>query len=400
MSQDGDHQSNVPEDFLELVKQALEHLYDFPFLQRHSLAQEMMVFKENNTETAGQILRRELVSAIEAINPGSEFFFRSSVARLFNLLQLHYIEGFTIQETANELGISTRQAYRDLKRGCEGVAEILWSKRNEMQSQEKGAIQLTSMESEVARLDLEISTARFSTLLELALRSVERLAEQHGVQVVVKAPATPVKISTNLVVAQQLLVIIFSQAIKAAKPGDIVCKITPLGDSAHIDIDYQTSVPTHELGQIALMEELSTHIGWHVAYESHAENAKISLETANTGPTILIIDDNEGLVDLLDRYLSGHACHVVSAKSGWDGLALAQDTIPDAIILDIMMPEMDGWELLQRLRAIPETAEIPVIICSVFNDPELAFSLGASLFIPKPVSRDAILDGLRELSVV
>jgi CheY-like chemotaxis protein len=65
-----------------------------------------------------------------------------------------------------------------------------------------------------------------------------------------------------------------------------------------------------------------------------------------------------------------------------------------------MMPEMDGWELLQRLRTAPQTAATPVIICSVFNDPELAYSLGASLFLPKPVKRDEVLAALCQLDIV
>jgi CheY-like chemotaxis protein len=65
-----------------------------------------------------------------------------------------------------------------------------------------------------------------------------------------------------------------------------------------------------------------------------------------------------------------------------------------------MMPEMDGWELLQRLRNHPQTADIPVVICSVINNPDLAYSLGASLFLPKPVSRDDVLEALRQLDVL
>jgi CheY-like chemotaxis protein len=65
-----------------------------------------------------------------------------------------------------------------------------------------------------------------------------------------------------------------------------------------------------------------------------------------------------------------------------------------------MMPEVDGWEVLQTLRMRPQTATTPVIICSVINDPELAYSLGASLVLPKPVSRDKVLSALRQLKVV
>ena len=102
----------------------------------------------------------------------------------------------------------------------------------------------------------------------------------------------------------------------------------------------------------------------------------------------------------MERYLTDRPCRVVAALSGREGLRLAQELQPDAIILDVMMPEMDGWELLQRLRTSPRTSNIPIIICSVFNDPELAYSLGASLFLPKPVSRDDVLGALSQLKVL
>jgi len=65
-----------------------------------------------------------------------------------------------------------------------------------------------------------------------------------------------------------------------------------------------------------------------------------------------------------------------------------------------MIPQVHGWEVLQRLRNHPETSAIPIIICSVINDPKLAYSLGASLFLPKPVNRPKILQALRELGVL
>ena len=65
-----------------------------------------------------------------------------------------------------------------------------------------------------------------------------------------------------------------------------------------------------------------------------------------------------------------------------------------------MMPGLSGWDVLQTIRTRVETKETAVIICSVFNDPELAYALGASYFISKPVSRDQILSALRQLDVV
>ena len=118
------------------------------------------------------------------------------------------------------------------------------------------------------------------------------------------------------------------------------------------------------------------------------------------GPTVLVIDDNDGLVKLVQRYLTDRDCRVIAATNGEEGLRLAQELLPDAIVLDVMMPEMDGWELLQRLRNRPQTATIPVIICSVISDPELAYSLGAALSLPKPISRRDVMDALHQLGVM
>lgn len=114
---------------------------------------------------------------------------------------------------------------------------------------------------------------------------------------------------------------------------------------------------------------------------------------------LLVIDDNESLGELLDRYLTDMPYKLITVTVADEGLRLAQDLLPDVIMLDIMMPEMDGWQLLQRLRNSPKTAHIPVIICSVFNDPELAYSLGATLFLPKPFSRENFIDALTRLEV-
>ena len=106
---------------------------------------------------------------------------------------------------------------------------------------------------------------------------------------------------------------------------------------------------------------------------------------------VLVVDDFEGLSQLLKRYLAGYRCYVVAAADGASGLGMARELQPDAVILDVMMPDMDGWEVLQRLRNHPDTQHIAVIICSVFNDPGLAHALGASSFLSKPIKREDII---------
>jgi len=388
--------SEVSETFLEEIKQALEHLYDVPFLQQHPLAQAL---PNQSGESSAQRLRRALIAAIETLNPGVEVYFRSPHARLYNLLHLHYVEGMTIQEVANELSISQRQAYRDLRRGQESVAALLWASHapSPPPNATGRAAELSSMESEVARLESRISEVEMVGIVEAAVKAVERLAQQHEIALDVRFPATPLLLSTDRIMAQQVLVNLLSLVIQRAQAGTVALHLFN-GESTAVTVRYRCQ----DSALITpIVQELIRRLGWRLVHKLDGDGGYvITLHMATGAPIILIIDDNEGLVELLDRYLTGHTCKVISANSGATGLALAESTNPDAIILDIMMPEMDGWELLQRLRANPAIENTPVIICSVFNDPELAYSLGATLFMPKPVSRDVILSALQKLGVV
>jgi CheY-like chemotaxis protein len=391
---------HVPEEFIEQIKQALEHLYDFPFLQRHPLAE---IHGHLTDEPSGHHLRRELIQAIETLNPGKSVSVRSGVARLYNLMHLHYIGGMTIQETALELGISLRQAYRDLRRGQESVSAVLWFSRRTTHEQsqlieqsEDGTI--FSLQSEVARLEAETELVNLGHLLQSAGKAVNKLALQNNVHLEIDTPSSPIVVSTNPTLAQQVFINLLSQTVQQSPAGDI-----------HVSVHSSHNQPTivkiafttdHNPAIIQPLIEhflVQLHWGQTLSYFEEDNQYVLSLTLEDEHPTVLIIDDNEGLVDLLRRYFSGYTFQVLSALTGAEGLEIARNIQPNIIIMDLMMPGMDGWELLQRLRAQPETREIPVIICSVINDPELAYSLGASKFIAKPVNKETILNALKEL---
>jgi len=397
-------ESEVPtQEFKELVKDALAHLYDFPYLQAHPLSQQSPAAPGNAGQTTGQRLRSELMAAIEQLSPGPGVPFRAVHARPYSLLQLHYIECMTIGEVAHALGISERQVYRDLRRAEDSVAAILWARRVEQRSPAaSGAAELSSFHVEMARLEPRSGPCDVGALIRQAQKAVERLASTRGVSVRCHLPEEPVLVTTDPVPALQVLINLLSLAIRHALPGEVRVQLTHASSAAVICLDFALADRRESL-PIAnqVVTELLVRLGWRINTEQRGDGAcSITISTLAEGPTVLVVDDNAGLVELLERYLTGHACRVLSASSGQQGLELARLIRPDAIVLDVMMPHMDGWELLQRLRAHALTAETPVIVCSVFDDPELAYSLGASLFLPKPIRRIDILNALRQLGVV
>jgi len=383
---------------LDQVRDALEHIYDLSYLQDHSLAHR----DSQPSELAGQRLRRNLSAAIEALNPGSAVPFLSSQARLFNLLTLHYLEGMTVQEAAYKLGISRRQATRDLRRAIENVAASLSARRPAAPSLSKGTAHLSSVHEEISRLGSRSARISLQTLICSAQNTVSSLAAQRGVTLQIMLPSQPLLISTDQMIAEQVFVNVLSQTIGRASQGPIELKADADGGQVAVTVSFYREPEAGGKQVIGLVvTQLVDRLGWAIEQiDTQEGHSTIVIRFSTSGSTVLVIDDNQGLVELLDRYLTDQSLTVISAKDGQHGIDLAEEMAPDAIILDVMMPGMHGWEVLQRLRMLSRTASIPVVICSVINDPDLAYSLGASQVLPKPISRSAVLEVLRELGIV
>jgi CheY-like chemotaxis protein/anti-sigma regulatory factor (Ser/Thr protein kinase) len=108
--------------------------------------------------------------------------------------------------------------------------------------------------------------------------------------------------------------------------------------------------------------------------------------------TILVIDDDSAVRDLLSRFLTRLGFHVVAAASGEEGLRLAKQINPMVVTLDVIMPHCDGWAVLNKLKADPELADIPVIMVTVVDNETMGIELGASNYLIKPVDRDRLAD--------
>ena len=100
---------------------------------------------------------------------------------------------------------------------------------------------------------------------------------------------------------------------------------------------------------------------------------------------ILVIDDEAAQRELMTRFLERRGYAVLTAANGRDGLELARTALPRVILLDVMMPEMDGWSVLSALKQDVTTAEIPVVMVSFVADPGMSEALGAADALPKPV---------------
>ncbi len=133
--------------------------------------------------------------------------------------------------------------------------------------------------------------------------------------------------------------------------------------------------------------------------EAKAERVEAALSPTGEGPIVLVIDDQREAIELLRSELVDAGYRVEAATSGEAGIAKAMEVKPVAILLDMVMPQMDGWAVLKRLRATPELSSTPVIVTSMLDNEPRAWDLGIVGWLTKPVAPEDFLEVFRRIGL-
>ena len=118
---------------------------------------------------------------------------------------------------------------------------------------------------------------------------------------------------------------------------------------------------------------------------------------SEAGSTILVIEDDPSSVELLTLHLHGAGFAVAVARDGAEGLELARQIRPAGIVLDLLLPKVDGWDVLARAKADPVLREIPIVVVSMMDERGRGFALGATDFLLKPIDAATLLGTLRRV---
>ncbi len=112
---------------------------------------------------------------------------------------------------------------------------------------------------------------------------------------------------------------------------------------------------------------------------------------------ILVIDDDLAITELMNMLLKTHGFEVITTNSGAEGVKLVEEQHPNVVLLDLMMPDMDGWQVSKAIRAF---SNIPILILSAINDPSMVASVldtGADDFLVKPVPSSVLVAHIRKM---
>jgi CheY-like chemotaxis protein len=406
------------EDFRKQLRSALNHLYDPDYLRHSPLSSAFEVAGRFDTP---MLLQRVLTDAIEALKPGPEVPEAAQAWRTYDILLSRYKQQLSQEQVASQLGVSSRQLAREQAVAVEILALTLWE---QFQLKEEDLLSRLAAPSPVpdpvsagdepllsgesisddlgwVQTAQKYPRANVKEAINTVVDLVSPLANRYAVNLQVTLGNPLPVLSVHPVALRQVLLSLVNIAIHQAGNGSVQLQarqqereveieivVSPLqsapGDADQASLDMAQKLVSLSKGRLQTM--------WNGA----TFHMKVVLPIFQP-VVVLVVDDNQDILDLFQRYTHGTRFHLISTRDSRRAVAMAEKYHPQVIMLDLMMPEIDGWQMLGLLRRHPSTAHIPIMFCSIVSQEELAYSLGAKGFLRKPVTRENLLDALERL---
>lgn len=392
--------------FVASLRTALMQLDDLQSLARNPL---LSLLSPPGEEANPVALQRLLLETMEAMRekPGAR------AERHYDVLYYRYQEQLNQEEVAFQLGVSIRQLRREQNNAIELMADQLWAHfepasghtLHEGQLRPTTVNGLGEIQKEAARLRHELRTGPSQVEVELqkALTDANPLAQRYQVTLQVGAPAASTLTPVPPPVLRQAILVLLTAIIPRAGGKTLV--VSPAMSTGELRFVFHVRGATAEwarheefLASVRTVAQLLAPFHGGVILQA-GEPATVALTTPAIASTpILVIDDNPDARQLFRRYVEQTRFRVITTGDGREAIALAQAQRVEGLILDIMMPDLDGWDLLSQWRHHPATRHIPVAVCTILPQKELAQVLGAALFIQKPVGQEDFLQALEQLT--
>jgi signal transduction histidine kinase/ActR/RegA family two-component response regulator len=288
---------------------------------------------------------------------------------------------------------------------------------------------------------MELDTSRFSihSALEYGIAMVRERAGLHGIAITLEVDDALDGIDSDELRFKQVLLNLLSNAVKFTPDGGhVAVAARRVGDDLTVTVtDDGTGIPPEDRERIfesfqqgrrgaqreegtglglTLCRRIVSLLGGRMWLETELgvgstfgftvpmsaptpEHPAAAADGADL-PVVVVVDDDRASLDLMAAYLDGLGVQVVTARDGEEGLATIHSLGPAAVILDIRLPGMDGWEVLARLGDDAATSATPVIVVSILDERSRGLALGAADYLIKPVGREQLVAALRRVGAV
>ena len=389
--------------FRKQVRDVLEHLYDTAYLETNPMISQVALTDSASSVTRAQKLRGLIKDLIETLRPQGGSPSNSPEWRCYRALRCRFVQGMSTGQVESELGISLRQLQREFHKGVDAITAILWAQRIPDQpllppAKSADNEEIEDMQQELDQWVLNRTACELDVLLEDVTWMLNSALDSSAttIQTNIMPNLPPVMVDATL--TRQALFKLLRLLIQST-PAEIQITTLPGEKTIDLKIAYAAPCLTCEEPEWRIACLLFERQGDALTQSANAEMVEVVITLPRLNQrTVLVVDDNQALHQLFERYLSPGHYAVVHAFNGPEALEQADAVQPDFITLDVMMAGMDGWQVLRDLQKNPHTCAIPILVCSVLKEPELAISLGARAYLKKPVERLQLQAALEKLA--
>ena len=394
--------------FISLFKDLISRLYDRVAVETHPLAAFFPPPQDASAPRA-EAIQQIILEEIEQLRPeGKEILLQSPEWRPYLILQKRYIEGLDPREIAKSLFIGDRQFRRDHSRALQALSLRIWQKYFEPSVPPSGAEAADLFEDQGA-FELHVEQLDLNEVIQGVLKLIARRLEIENIPLELVLSPSPLQVFIDRILLRQILLSLLNYVLHLRGQSGLVLR-TEAGAGMSVGIFFDAdeqweSIQSDERDSLEFARRLSSKLPARVeemypAPDASGPAAIRLVFTVSKPRTVLVIDDQVAAQKMFQRYLRRANLEVIGVTDPTRGLEMVHKLRPSLLILDVMMPHIDGWEVLQTLQLDPVTKHIPVIVCSAWGEPELARSLGAVAFLKKPVIQKDLLDTLVRLGLV
>ena len=240
-----------------------------------------------------------------------------------------------------------------------------------------------------------------ASLVEMALKTISSLVQAMNSMLQIEVDANLPMAIVQITPCRQALINLLTAAVQLAQNGWVRVAATTIAEQINIQITAIPASSANRIGKLDVDEFISVA---RQLVELSGGTLEMTTEKVSEGifeaslvlpavqhKVVLIIDDNADTLLLMERYLSGTCYQFVGGRDPRQALALAEAHHQHVIVLDVMLPGIDGWDLLGRLKGNPATQKIPVIVSTILPQESLALMLGADDFLQKPFTQAQFL---------
>jgi len=402
-------------EFARQVVELYTRLYDLVYLRGHPLADLLPPVDAAPRKEKGWRLHDLLLEIIKELDPGPDAPAFSREWRRYRLMAGRYSRGLDPGAVMQEIAVSRRQYYREHEAALAAAADLLWERyvnhapAPATPAPTPGA---TPDPLEAARLEAArgAQAGRFSRLDEVlhgALALLDERLHQRRLVVALALPDPLPRVLADKAPLRQLLLGVIGYLIERAEDATLRLEAQSEADRLYLSVIADPPQALRATAESEIAERLA-------AFSEMAALAGSEFGALREGPqvvgfeiglaldtqrAVLVVDDNADVLELARRYLALHGYTAITATSAEQAIELAGRLQPFAILLDLMLPGQDGWDALQALLNRPSTGRIPVVICSVLKQKELALSLGATAFLEKPLTEAGLVGALQALEL-